>query len=160
MKRIPLTKGRFATVWDCDLLPGNWCYNKRGYACRRRKKSDGTGSKMILMHRVIAERAGMRIDGLEVDHIDGDRLNNRRSNLRVATLSQNQFNRPANKNNTSGYKGVCWCGQTRKWQAAICVMGRSHKLGRFPDKIEAARAYNEAALKYHGEFACLNQVSV
>lgn len=92
----------------------------------------------------------------QVDHINGNRGDNRISNLRLATCSENLCNRVRQKNNTSGLKGVSWIGQYQKWQATIRFGGRNKFLGRFDTKEEAANAYNEAALKHHGEFAMLD----
>ena len=44
----------------------------------------------------------------------------------------------------------------RKWEVQICVKGRRIYFGRFKEEIEAARAYNAAALKYHGQYASVN----
>lgn len=96
--------------------------------------------------------------GLEVDHINLDTLDNRRSNLRVATRSQNAANRRRQSNNSSGYKGVSWNKERKKWHAYICV-GRKHiTLGRFNSIVQAARAYNDAALTFFGEYAKLNVI--
>jgi hypothetical protein len=62
------------------------------------------------------------------------------------------------KNNTSGYKGVSWNSHAKAWAARITVRGRRVFLGSFDDPVEAAKAYNEAALEYHGEFAVLNKI--
>ena len=156
MKQIQLTQGQFALVDDCDheyLSQFKWCaakYRGKFYAVR--------GRPSVRMHRVVAERAGMKIEDLEVDHDDHNGLNNVRSNLRPATTSQNQWNRALQKDNTSGFKGVCWHQRSRKWQARIRVNGKLVYLGYHDDKIDAARAYNEAAIKYFGEFAYLNEV--
>jgi HNH endonuclease/AP2 domain len=91
-----------------------------------------------------------------VDHIDGDGLNNRRSNLRIATVSENDSNRGAQINNTTGFKGVT--PFHAKFQARITKDGTYYYLGTFNTALEAARAYNEVAKKYHGEFAYLNDV--
>lgn len=88
-----------------------------------------------------------------VDHIDGNRLNNTRSNLRLASNAQNQCNVGLQINNTSGFKGVSWAANKNKWVARISVAGRRIHLGHFSCKVEAARAFNSAAEKYHGEFA-------
>ena len=133
-----------------------WYYHNGGYAVRSRKKSDGPGTSKVRMQRVIAERAGMQIVGLETDHVDQNKLNNQIANLRPATIRQNQGNRMALANNTSGFKGVSWNKQSQRWRTVIRVNYRPVHIGYFDDKYEAARAYNEAATKYHGEFAWLN----
>ena len=155
MKRIPLTQGKEALVDDCDyeyLMQWKWCARKDRdtfYAGRSRPN--------VPMHRVIAERAGMKIDGLEVDHWNHDGLDNQLSNLRPATKSQNQSNRGPTKNNTSGYKGVDW--HEGRWRASIQVAQKRTHLGHFDDKHDAARAYNEAVVKFHKEFARLNRIA-
>jgi hypothetical protein len=63
-----------------------------------------------------------------------------------------------NKNNTSGYKGVCWVESNQKYRASIGVNYETILLGHFNVKEDAARAYNEAALKYFGENAWLNKL--
>lgn len=108
----------------------------------------------IFMHRVILNTPL----GYETDHSNGDGLDNRKENLRIATASQNKWNRNKYKNNTSGYKGVSWEKDRGRWRAYIILKTERIHLGYFNDKHEAARAYNAAAIKYHGEFACLNQV--
>ena len=95
---------------------------------------------------------------LEADHRNHNLLDNKRQNLRRATPSQNKRNRELQKNNTSGFKGVYWHKRTRKWVAKIRGNGKKIHLGCFVDKLEAAKAYNKAALEYHGEFAYLNNL--
>ena len=94
--------------------------------------------------------------GKNADHKDGDGLNNRRENLRSATASENARNKGARIDNVTGFKGV-YINHGR-FYATITVNRVIHRLGRFNTAIEAARAYNEAAKKYHGEFAYLNDV--
>lgn len=88
-----------------------------------------------------------------VDHIDGDRRNNQIANLRLASNGQNLWNRKAQRNNTSGSKGVTFDRSRSKWIAQIAVDGRRHHLGRFDSIDDASAAYRCAAVKYHGEFA-------
>jgi hypothetical protein len=94
--------------------------------------------------------------GLKVDHKDGDGLFNVEGNLRVATSAQNGSNQGLAKHNTSGFKGVSWANHMQKWRAQIQVDGKHIHLGYFDSPIDAAKAYNEGALKYHKEFAVLN----
>ncbi len=89
----------------------------------------------------------------EVDHADLDRGNNRIDNLRPATTSQNQGNKKANRNNTSGFKGVAFEADRGKWKAHICVNRKKINLGRFDTPEEAHAAYIQAAEKHFGEFA-------
>lgn len=94
--------------------------------------------------------------GMEVDHINGDRLDNRRSNLRVCSHAENMRNRKRRVDNRSGYKGVYWDPARSSWRAEIRHNKRVYWLGRFDSVKDAARAYDEAAERLHGEFACLN----
>jgi hypothetical protein len=95
--------------------------------------------------------------GLLVDHRHGNTLDNRRSELRLATRSQNQYNkRKTRSNTTSKYKGVSYDKANQKWAAKILYKGKEKWLDRFGNEIEAAIAYDKAAKKYFGEFARLN----
>jgi HNH endonuclease len=88
-----------------------------------------------------------------IDHKDGIRDNNRFLNLRKATNSQNQANRGAPRNNTSGFKGVSWQSSRGKWIAKITVNGKARNLGRYENIDDAVRAYKKAAIEAWGEFA-------
>lgn len=102
-------------------------------------------------------------DDKTVDHRDKNRLNNRWGNLRLATRAQNQRNRNQ-VGKSSQYHGVTLARYKRKpqtswkWQAKIMVDGVRLHLGSFSTEIEAALAYNEAAIKHHGEFASINLI--
>ena len=159
MKKIILTKQQVALVDDNDfewLSQWKWCAisTRNGfYAVRRRPMG---GGPTISMHVVIMGTDKMNI---EVDHVDNDGLNNQRFNLRIATHAQNLRNRGKNSNNTSGYKGVTWDKERKKWAVQIMINGKHIYCGRYDDVVEAAAAHNKAAKKYHGEFAVLNVLS-
>lgn len=85
-----------------------------------------------------------------------DGLNNTRNNLRLATYSQNRVNRELRSNNKSGFKGVCWNKSRENWEVTIQINGKHRHIGYYDTPEEAARVYDEAAIKYHGEFARLN----
>lgn len=109
----------------------------------------------IQMHRFIL---GLT-DGIPlVDHQNGDGLDNRRENLRVATVSQNQANVGLRSDNVSGFKGVCWLNRERRWLAFIQVNGRRIRLGRYQGKVDAAIAYDLAAIRFFGGFARTNVI--
>ncbi len=110
--------------------------------------------KTVYMHRLINATP----KGMVTDHINGDSLDNRRRNLRTCTQSENTCNRSKNSNNKSGYKGVSWYEITKKWVAQISYKNIDYNLGYYFDKDDAARAYNKAAIKFHGKFARLNEI--
>lgn len=92
----------------------------------------------------------------EIDHVDRDARNNRIKNLRACENSNNAINKPAFRNNTSGYKGVTWHKGAKRWTAQIDVRGRHMYLGLFDTAQEAAQSYDKTALEQHGAFAYLN----
>lgn len=143
------------TLIDADMYEElskyKWFKNK-GYCKRSTTKNYKTVH--FTMHRVIMQAK----KGEYVDHINGDRLDNRRSNLRICSNQENLCNKPKQLNNTSGYKGVTWRKIAKKWLAQIQVNNKTIHLGYYETKEEAALAYNIAAKKYHGEFACQNDI--
>jgi hypothetical protein len=129
--------------WSWSILPKN---ENTIYA--KAIVRDNKTRHIIKMHRVVTGVA----DGEEVDHIDGNGLNNQSHNLRICNRSQNTRNQHIRKNNKSGYKGVC-AVHYGKFSAQIMVNRKQIYLGRFETAEEASLAYNEACVKYHGEFA-------
>ncbi|MBN1795425.1 MAG: HNH endonuclease [Sedimentisphaerales bacterium] len=96
------------------------------------------------------------VSKLAVDHIDRDSLNNKRENLRFATRSQNCMNVGKRKKVKSRYKGTYYSKREKMWRAEIRAYNNKISLGRYSDEVEAAKAYDKAAIQYHKEFACLN----
>jgi hypothetical protein len=88
-----------------------------------------------------------------IDHANGVPSDNRISNLREAERWQNQANISRYATNTSGFKGVYWHADRKKWRAIIRANRKRISLGGYNTREEAAAAYQRAALKLHGEFA-------
>lgn len=107
-----------------------------------------------MAHRVMWEMVNGPIpDGLSVDHIDGQGMNNRISNLRVCTHQQNRCNTKLPSNNKTGFKGVHFFAPLGKYRASINIKRKCKFLGTFDTPQEAHKAYCNAALTAHGEYA-------
>lgn len=135
------------------LSPHTWRVDRDGYAYRKTTVNGKDGS-MVFMHRVVFKA----LEGMIIDHIDGNGLNNQKSNLRVATVSQNSANCMKRKGLTSKHKGVCLNPNGKNWRAAISVNKKTIYLGTFDNEDEAGHAYNKAAIAAFGEFARLNPI--
>ncbi len=152
MKTVPLTLGYEAIVDDDDyasVAAHRWHAVEIGgtvYAGRK-------GATRVYLHRDIM---GISDRKILVDHKNMNGLDCRRSNLRVATKSQNMANRGPARNNKSGLKGVFFDKARGKWQASIGVQCRVYHLGRYHTKELAAAAYDAAAVRFFGEFARTN----
>ncbi len=147
-KVINLTQNQVTIVDDEDFQyfeQFKWHYTTYGYA---------KNNKLGLLHRIILDVNFNQ----DVDHKNGNKLDNRKCNLRICNKSQNGMNRNITKKSTSGYKGVYWKKDRNKWRAQIQVNKKSIFIGYFENKEDAAKAYNEAAVKYHKEFAKLNKI--
>lgn len=95
-------------------------------------------------------------DNLQLDRIDNNG-DYRPENCRWVTTQQNCFNRNG-RGGTSQYKGVYWNRRASKWIAKIVKDGKYYHLGSFDEERLAATAYNEAAIKFHGQYANINNI--
>lgn len=139
------------------LMQWNWYGEKNRNTFYASRNDYSTGKKVkIKMHREIMKAK----EGQLVDHRFNNGLDNRKKHLRICTHSQNLQNVKPCKNKSSQYKGVSWNKRQEKWIAVIMYNNIRFLLGNFKDEIVAALAYNEAAKKYHGEFAFLNRIKI
>lgn len=165
MKKIPLRKinketrrkevCNYALVDDDDypiVFKYHWSLNSHGYVERKE------GKKTIKLHRFIAEMHHWNVGENVIDHINRDKKDNRKSNLRICTFQQNLFNRIQQFNDaTSCYKGVSQ-RENGHWRMRVYIDGECYRDETYKTEIEAAVAYNRAAVKAHGQYALLNDV--
>lgn len=156
MKEIELSRGMKSVIDDDDferVSKFKWyARTNNGSKFYAAASIPGTKSKKMYLHRFIMDAP----KGLQVDHINGDTLDNRKENLRICTIQENLRNKKGKRE----YKGAIYAGKGRNlkkpWSARISFEGRNLYLGHYETAEEAARAYDEAAKKYYGEFAKLN----
>lgn len=153
---ITLSNGGVALIDDSDypaIAPFKWRLSRRSGHYLYAVTSVGPHHSLLQlsMHRVVLQAP----KGVHVDHINHNGLDNRRANLRLCRHFQNLGNQGLAKHNTSGFKGVHRTTSNR-WRAGIQIRGRSVHLGTFYNPIDAARAYDDAASYYFGDFAWLN----
>lgn len=161
---------RLREMFNYDSLTGAFTWRKRPFRSAIKvgdsaEHLDRYGYVFIHVDRVDvrAHRAAWamhfgEVPNRAIDHINGVKADNRICNLRLATASQNEANKPMAARNTSGHKGVTWhrCG---KWQAQLQHNGKVHYLGLFDDVNDAAAAYANKAKEIHGAFANLGRRS-
>lgn len=154
--RIPLGSRKYPGLVvlideEDDALVGahHWWLAVRG---EKRYAVTEINGRDVYMHRLILGFP----KGKQVDHANHDGLDNRRANLREATKAQNMQN-VAKSVGSSRYRGVHKHYKLKgRWVAQVTVDGRTRHVGIFHSEIDAARARDAAARKYHGEFAYLN----
>jgi len=152
-KNIVLHNGEVTKVDDEDYEYLNqWKWGFEGRYVYRREYKEGKYKK-IYLHRFLMNTP----KGLDTDHINGDKMDNRRSNLRIATRSQNNMNqKPQTRVTSSKYKGVWIDKRNGKWVAAIKIDRKAKHLGTFATEQDAAIAYNLAAQELFGDYARTN----
>lgn len=151
----PKHPNTFTMVDDSDfdwLNQWKWSakVDKRTIYARRDKVINGSRVS-VSMHREILSPPECAL----VDHEDGNGLNNQRSNIRMATILENNRNRLSGRNK-SGYLGVCWDKRDKSWRVMIKTSGKRIYIIQTKNLIEAAKARDAAAIKYFGAFAKLN----
>lgn len=153
---IELTRGMFCIV-DRDhydwLAQWKWraspVVRGSGWYGARRGRVAGEPSTVLLHRQVMGAP-----HGVQVDHKNGLKFDCRTTNLRLATHTENNRNRPGNVNGTSKYKGVS--ATENGYKTHIKHNGKSYHLGVYQFPEVAATIYDMAALSLFHEFAYLN----
>lgn len=158
MKKIDISTkkypGTYALVDDEDYERINkwkWYPNKAGYAVRD-IHTIGYQKLTLRMHREILRYVG----GKEIDHKNAHKLDNQKNNLRICTHRENLMNKRIQSNNKSGFKGVSLHKNTGLWVTQLSIKGKRRFVKYYKHKLDAAKAYNEVAKEYFGEYAHLN----
>ena len=148
-KHLPTSNGLFILIDDGDFdraSQHSWPLNAQGYP-----HATINGESVTLHTWLVGAQKGE-----EVDHKNHNTLDCRRENLRRCTKSQNMANMRTPRSNTTGFKGVTLDKRVGRYTARIKVNQHHMHIGNFATAKEAARAYDEKALEYFGEFAWLN----
>lgn len=163
MIAMKLTKNKITLIDKADfqlVKQWKWSYLAGGYAMRKSRYGPRKLGKYycIYLHRFLLNAP----KGIDVDHINGNKLDNRRSNLRLASRSQNFANQPKQKklNCTSQFKGIYWDKTLKFWRVRIHFRHKKFEIGLFKNEIAAAMAYDIWVKDIQGEFAIFNFSSV
>jgi hypothetical protein len=155
---IPLSKGMVAKVCPChyELVKNyKWHCTGMGYAARTLWDKDNKRSGgMVYLHRLVAGTP----KGMATDHINGNKMECVCWNLRIVDQRHNVYNQGLNRRSTSGYRGVSYMTQYKKYRAYIGINGNQKHIGCFKTPEQAALAYNRKAIELWGEYARLNIV--
>lgn len=165
MKTIQLTQGKVTIVDDEDyecLIQFKWRAAKNVHGQWYAARTDlSTGKpRNLFMHRLLLNVP----KGMQTDHINGDGLDNRKNNLRICDNVQNSGNKGKSKSKNgkpaSKYKGVWYDNRndrgSKPWRARLNYRGKIVYECYFTTETEAAKSYDQAAIRYLGEFARLN----
>lgn len=129
-----------------------WFESSCGYIETDIKKT----KKRINMHRLIMNC--LNLDNVEVDHIKHNIKDNRKSQLRIATLSQNKMNQKLRSDNTSGVTGVSF--YKNAWNVKIYKDKKPIYIGRYKNFKDAVNARREAEEKYYREYSYKNSMEI
>lgn len=154
MKKIPLSQGKFALVDDEDFEKLNafkWYARKHRKTYYAERHGINGSFKRTYLHHAIKMPEGEN----QIDHKDGNGLNNQKENLRECSHSQNICNQKRTKNKC-GFKGIYFDKRRKYFNARVTINKKTYFVGCFKTPEQAASAYDEAAKKYHGEFASTN----
>ena len=97
--------------------------------------------------------------GFVVDHKNKCRIDNTKRNLLICPINLNVHRNSKKLSKTSSkFKGVSLYKSSQKWESEIRVNGKRIFLGCYENELDAAKAYNRAALRHYGENAYQNKL--
>ncbi len=129
------------------VLKLKWHINTVGYVVSDQRKHKR--GKYIRLHRFILQPNKNEL----IDHKNRNPLDNRKCNLRIADKSTNAMNREAQSNSSTGYKGITWDKQKKRWRTYASKKGKQYHLGFYKTIDEAIEGYNSRIEDIHGEWA-------
>ena len=130
-----------------------WCINNDGYVVSYPSNS----KRMATMHRLVMGLPSLR-EAPNIDHKNKDaKYDNRKTNLRIATYSQNNMNKGVRSDNTSGITGIHWSERDKKWCVEISANKERHRK-RFVNFEDAIKQRKEWEEKFFGEFSYDNSM--
>lgn len=168
---VELTQEYLKTILDYDPKTGIFVWVKKPSPkislASAAGRTNGNGycqiqikGKVYYSHRLAFLFMVGRWPNDMIDHINRVENDNRWVNLRECNRSQNYANKEKQINNSSGYKGVCWGKDRKRWISSISINKKRIHVGAFKDKKAAARAYNQKSIELYGEFAYINDLSI
>lgn len=145
--KIKLTNGKYVLV-DSDnfeyLNKWKWRESNKGYACRNIRKGKRQG--ILYMHRLVT-----KADDCIIDHMNRNKLDNRICNLQKTDLTGNNINSKIRIDNVSGFKGISWHKEGKKYGVEIRKYNKRYWIGLFSTIEEAIGARFTAELEYYGD---------
>lgn len=158
MKHPPITAANIKELISYDPLTGQMHRLPDGFPPRNNGNGYlriNVGARQYYVHRLAWLYMTGEWPKRHIDHKDLNPGNNRWENLREATPQQNHMNRPINRNNGTGFKGVNrdHNNKTNPWRARICINGKSVDLGGFATPEQAHARYIEEAVRLYGDYA-------
>lgn len=152
----------FNSISGCNIFNSNFSSKEAGYIriCKNAKRQLTVISIKKKIYRMYRYQIIWALFNREwvnlLDHINNNSLDDRIENLRIATCRENIANSKIKKNNSSGYKGVYWRSDRKKWCAQARLVGKPRHLGFFDNAFDAHLAYKNATEKEYGEFVNFN----
>ena len=132
-----------------DVISG--CLTGKGYKDGKGYLSVKVDNKLTPIHRIVfLYHHGYLPE--QIDHRNNIHTDNRIENLRACTNAENSLNKPLRPECKSGFKGVFYRKDSRKWTAQVSLSGKRYNLGMFSTAEEANKAAVSKREELHGEF--------